>query len=139
MKVLGLDGREHSWNLTKSKYRFGKKKCSKNHKKARSVLKDLFPHDIILEEVTLPGSTSTSRKKPLYADFFLPSQKLMIEVHGAQHYTYNNFFYKTKQEFYRAKARDRDKEEWCDLNSINIVVLDHKATEDEWKQQINSR
>jgi len=139
MKVLGLDGREYSWNLTKSKYRFGKKKCSKNHKKVRSVLKDLFPHDIILEEVTLPGSTTISRKKPLYADFFLPSQNLIIEVHGEQHYTYNNFFYKTKQAFYKAKARDRDKEEWCDLNSIDIVVLDHKANEDEWKQQINSR
>ena len=99
MKVFGLDGREHNWNLTKSKYRFGKKNCSKNHKKARSFLKNLFPHDIILEEVTLPGSVTTSRKKPLYADFFLPSQKLLVEVHGEQHYTYNNFFYKTKQEF----------------------------------------
>ena len=139
MKVLGLDGREHSWNLTKSKYRFGKKKCSKNHKKARFVLKDLFPHDIILEEVTLPGSTTTARKKPLYADFFLPSQNLIIEVHGEQHYTYNNFFYKTKQEFYRAKARDRDKSRWFEINSITLITLSYLETEDEWRERIINR
>ena len=54
-------------------------------------------------------------------------------------YEFNEFYHKTKQGFQKAKARDRDKIRWCDLNEIEIVVLSHEGEDDEWKKSIFNR
>lgn len=83
----------------------------------------------ILEEVSLPGSR-------LVADFLIPNYKLMIEVHGEQHYTANSFFYDNPLDFKRAQLRDVKKKEWCELNEIDFIELSYKETLDEWEQRI---
>ena len=138
MKVLGFDGREKTWNLTKYvPTKNDKRHRSKNHLRARKILRTLFPRDRILEEVSLPGSNTSSRKSLLYADFFMPSHDLVIEVHGRQHYEFVKFYHKTKGEYYRSRKRDRDKIDWCKLNSLTIVVLKYSESDDVWKQRIN--
>lgn len=130
MNVKDLDGREHSWSL--GKY-VGKQRSavSEPHKLARELLNELYPFDPVLEEVHLPGTK-------LHADFYVNSPSLMVEVHGEQHYSHNYFFFKNKKEFYEAQARDRQKEEWCRINDITLVVLNHKDTVDEWRDQIKN-
>jgi hypothetical protein len=131
MIVKGLDGKEYKWSTYK--YHSGNdNKTSKLHKQCREVLKDVFPLDRILEEVYLPGTGT------LYADFYIPSKNLIIEVHGIQHYEYNTFFFKTKMEFYRAQGRDRKKIEWCNLNDIDITVLDGRK-KNEWDSIIRGQ
>lgn len=134
MLIVGLDGKEHSWNL--SMYcNNDRANASSGHKRARGLLVDIFPFDQILEELTLPGS---GRFK-LYADFFVPAQMLMIEVQGQQHFEFNPFFHKTKYAFYKAKQRDKQKVEWCKINNIDLIALDDKETEDEWRTKIIQR
>jgi very-short-patch-repair endonuclease len=99
-------------------------------------LKELFPYDTIYEEVTLPGSNKPSRPSKLFADFFVPAYKLIVEVHGRQHFEYVSFFHKTKAEFLKSKSRDRDKKRWCEINSLNFVSLKFSENLDEWKQRI---
>ena len=136
MKIVGLDGREYSWNFSKNADRRRTRKKSGPHKRTQSVLRSLFPRSIILEEVSLPGTSTISRKSTLYADFFLPDKPLIVEVHGEQHYVYNDFYYKNKAEFYKAKSRDRDKIEWCEFNNISIAVIDSREDKNEWKNRI---
>lgn len=138
MKIVGFDGNSKKWNLTKYvPDKDDKRHRSKNHLRTRAVLRKLFPRDRILEEVSLPGSNTQSRKSLLYADFFIPSHKLIIEVHGQQHYEFVPFYHKTKGEYYRSRKRDRDKIDWCEMNSLRIVVLKYSESDDVWTRKIN--
>ena len=134
MKVQGLNGREYVWKLTKH-YNKKRDNASKLHTKARELLKDMLPVRTILEEVTLPGS---SQKRDLSADFIILDLKLIVEVHGEQHYKFNNFYYANVREFVRAKARDRNKIEWAELNNFTLIVLPFNKIE-EWEGLINGR
>ena len=134
MKILGLDGKEHSWipsnNIVETEKRSGL------HNKARLLLKEKYPNDRILEELVLPGTKTNNRKSTLKADFFIPVRNLIVEVHGSQHTEFNNFFFKDKMEFYKAQARDRDKKRWCELNEFTLIELFHNESIDEWRDKI---
>lgn len=139
MNVLGINGRSYVWNLSKYDVFYDdKRKRSKYHLRARSLLKELFNSYRILEEVKLPGSTLPHRKSVLYLDFYIPSIKLAIEVHGEQHYEFNAFFHKSRADFLKSLARDDDKITWCELNDIKLVVLKYSESEDEWRKRIQS-
>tara|TARA_R100000908_G_scaffold57991_1_gene33971 strand:- start:190 stop:597 length:408 start_codon:yes stop_codon:yes gene_type:complete len=132
--INGLDGREYSWNPSASEA-----KCTKRsslHIKAKDLLDKLFPYDRILEEVSLPGSKTERRRSTLRADLFIPNRNLIIEVHGEQHYKFNKFFYKDKLSFYRAKARDSEKKEWCHLNDITLIEFNYNEDLDDWRRKI---
>jgi len=136
MKIVGLDDREYSWNITKYKAR---EKCSKLHARARIILTKAFPCDIIYEELTLPGTKNERQTRPLFADFMVSSRSLVVEVQGEQHYKFNSFFFDNKIEFYKAQARDRNKQEWCNINSLTLVCLPFNETDDQWLERIRDR
>jgi hypothetical protein len=139
LKVLGINGKEYVWNLTGYDiFNDDKRKRSKYHLRARNLLKEIYHSYRILEEVKLPGSTALNRKSVLYLDFYVPSIKLGVEVHGEQHYEFSPFFHKSKADFLKGKARDEDKIEWCKLNDINIIILKYTESDDEWRQRIKS-
>lgn len=131
MKIKGLDGRMYNLQLKDIK----RDSCSSGHLFARELLKELFPSCIIYEEVTLPGSKGKIETHPLYADFLIPSIRIMVEVHGEQHYTQSSFFHKDKLDFFRAKKRDENKKEWCKINNFSYIELKHDERE-YWKQRI---
>ena len=67
MIIIGLDGKEHKWNPSRKQSSVGDENRSKLHIKARAILKDLFPFDRVLEELTLPGTKTSSRRTLLHA------------------------------------------------------------------------
>ncbi len=137
MKVKGINGKEYIWNLTKYDIFYDDaRKRSKYHIRARNLLREIFHSYRILEEVKLPGSTALNRKSVLYLDFYIPSTKMAFEVHGEQHYEYCPFFHKSKADFLKAKARDEDKIEWCNINDIQIVILKFSESDHEWREHI---
>src|SRR5690606_7155155 len=91
--------------------------------KAVELVKELFPNQNIIEEVELPGTKKAGLIKNLYADIFVPSIPILIEVHGEQHYEYSPFFHKSRLDFLKQKKKDRHKIEWCQLNNIIYVEL----------------
>lgn len=131
MRVTGLDGRQYNLQFNKHA-----RKCSKGHEKARIILKEIFTNDTIYEEVTLRG-TKRFNKGDLYADFFIPAHRVLVEVHGDQHYEQNGFFHDSKLDFIEGQKRDRRKIEWCELNSITYIELPCKENEDEWRRRIS--
>ena len=134
VNINGLDGKEYNWNPSNSEAKASSR--SSLHKKARELLDKLFPYDRILEEVSLPGSKTERRRSTLRADLFIPNRNLIIEVQGEQHYKFNKFFYKDKLSFYRAKARDSEKKEWCELNDIRLIEFNYNEDIDEWRRKI---
>ena len=139
MKVIGINGKEYIWNLTGyDVFNDDKRKRSRFHVRARNLMKEIFNSYRILEEVKLPGSTELHRKSVLYLDFYIPSIKLAIEVHGKQHYEFCPFFHRSRADFLKGKARDEDKITWCELNDIRLVTLKYTESDDEWRQRIKS-
>ncbi len=136
MNIIGLDGKEYEW---KAKGSDALENKSALHNKVRHFLRELFPYDIIIEEVELIGSRDWKKKRPLTADFYIPNRNLIVEAHGEQHYSYSSFFYKSKLDFLKSQKRDADKIRWCNQNNINIIVLKHSDKEEVWRQQIESR
>lgn len=132
IKVIGLDNKEYKLTLSNKK----RIVCSEHHLRARKLLKEIFPLELIFEEVALPGS---SAKKQLFADFYIHSIKLMIEVNGEQHYSKNSFFHKNHADFIKGKLRDKDKQNWCEINNISLVVLPYMENDDEWRKRIEGR
>lgn len=139
MKVVGINGKEYVWNLTGyDVFNNDQRKRSKFHLRARNLLKEVFNSYRILEEVKLPGSTELHRKSVLYLDFYIPSIKLAIEVHGKQHYEFCSFFHRSKADFVKSRNRDEDKITWCELNEIKLITLKYSESDDEWRQRIKS-
>jgi hypothetical protein len=137
LKVVGLNGIEYNLNLAKYDVRANdSRKRSKHHIRARRLINEVYHSYRVLEEVKLPGSTSTHKKSVLYLDFFIPNIRKAFEVHGRQHYEHVPFFHNTKRDFLLAKARDEDKIEWCKLNSIDLIALKYSEDDDEWRNSI---
>jgi hypothetical protein len=136
MRVIGFDGKEYPWNITKGNAR---QTCSAGHAEARRLLQEMFKFDQILEELTLPGSR-TSDHNVLRCDFYIPKRHLMVEIQGEQHDKYIPHFHGTKMDFLKAKKRDRNKKEWCDMNSIVLVTLPYSRNIDlnDWEKRISS-
>ncbi len=131
MRVTGLDGKDYPWKLTGKMVNSGDlRPRSSYHLKARKLLQTMFTASPILEEVELPGTGG------LRADFYLPQQRRVVEVHGEQHYKFSLHFHGDKKGFLMAKKRDSDKSEWCAINNIKYVALAFSESEDEWRRLI---
>ena len=72
MKIIGLDGREYSWNPSSCQANSSSR--SSLHLKAKDLLDEMFPYDRILEELSLVGSRTSRRRGTLRADFFYTKQ-----------------------------------------------------------------
>jgi hypothetical protein len=130
MKVLGLDGRTHNWDLTGRQPLKSEEDGSGLHERCRLLLARLFPADRRLEELPLPGTNN------LRADFYLPGRRLMPEAHGRQHYVFCLHFHKTRLGFLKHQDRDRKKKEWCGLNGIYYCELPYRESDDEWAARL---
>ena len=56
-------------------------------------------------------------------DFYLPTQKIILEFNGQGHYQMISKFFRNKTEFYKAQERDRRKISYCLANDIKIYCI----------------
>jgi hypothetical protein len=66
---------------------------------------------------------------PLYYDVFIPQYKIFIEVHGGQHYSYMQYFHKTKKGYEDSVYRDLIKKEYAEKNGIYLEIDLRKVKE----------
>ncbi len=133
MRVKDLDNNIHNWNLTGNFAKASNANKSQYHLAARKLLVDTYPTLQLLEEVPIP----LRRGETLYLDFYLPLKKLCIETHGQQHYEFCSFFHANRMEFIMGQKRDLEKQEWCEINGIRLVVFPYNKTEQEWLEILN--
>ena len=93
MKVTGFNGREYNLNLSKYDVKANDtRKRSKHHIRARHLIKEVYHSYRLLEEVKLPGSTSTNKRSVLYLDFFILTYgRLLRYTGGNTTNTYHSF------------------------------------------------
>lgn len=131
MKIIDFNGREHSWPPKGCKVDLNDKRPrSSLHLRCRALLHAMYPTRQILEEVPLPGTN-------LRLDFYLPHRDLAVECQGQQHTKFNPFYHGDKASFMRAKANDHKKREYCRMNNIEVIELNHDESNDEWRDKIN--
>lgn len=129
MQIVDLDGNYHNWLLTGNMAYGTTTNKSDLHLRARDVLINKYPTLQVLEEVSIPLKKGVT----LYMDFYLPLKKTCYEVHGEQHYKFIQFYHSNMLSFLKAKKRDREKQEWCEINGIKYVVLPFDKTDEEWR------
>jgi hypothetical protein len=129
MQVVTLDNIEYDWKLHKTPKKAAK---SSTHIAVREMLVDMFATMVILEEVPV----KVLKRKTLYFDFYIPLLNLAIEIHGEQHFSFNHHFFTSQQDFIDAQKNDNYKREWCELNNIKLIELNHKEKQDEWRHKI---
>jgi hypothetical protein len=134
MQVKDLDGNSHAWHLTGNMSRGKITNRSSFHLQAREIITNVFPTLQILEEVPIP----LRKSETLYLDFYLPLKKMCVEVHGEQHYKFVGFYHTNMMSFLKSQKRDREKEEWCEINQIKYVVLPHFENKDQWLERLNN-
>jgi hypothetical protein len=134
MQIKDLDGVVHKWNLTGHMARGKISNRSSLHLQARKLITSVYPTLQVLEEVSIP----LRKSETLYLDFYLPLKKTCIEVHGEQHYKFIPFYHNNILSFLKSQKRDREKEDWCDINQIKHIVLPFNETKEEWLQRINN-
>jgi hypothetical protein len=59
-------------------------------------------------------------------------------VHGEQHYKFVQFYHNNMLSFLKSQKRDREKQEWCEINNITYVVLPHFENDQEWIERIKN-
>lgn len=134
MKVIGLDNREYAWTVSRYTITHDDiRPRSSYHIRCRNMLKDMYPTSPICEEIPLPGSDN------LRLDFFLPRQRIGIEVQGEQHYKMVGKFHASKQAFLDGVKRDSRKRQWCERNNIRLIALRYNHTDEQWSSQIEDR
>lgn len=133
MQVKDLDGNISNWQLLGGISHGTIKNKSSLHLDARELLHKCFPTLQILEEIPI----QVRRSETLYLDFYIPLTKKCVEVHGEQHFEYNQFFHKSMLGFVKHKKRDKDKKEWCELNGLTLIELCYN-NKSEWENIIKN-
>lgn len=126
MILKSLRGREYRIDLRPSKWpRRNREECKSELQWGVGCILDEYfgPNELILEEFYIPGER-------LYVDFLIPRKSLAIEVHGQQHYSYSEYYHGSKENFLLSQNRDRNKEQWCKLNNIEILIVPYNYKKD---------
>jgi very-short-patch-repair endonuclease len=131
MLIKDLDGNNHNWLLTGNMAKGKVANKSSYHLNARNLITQSYPTLQILEEVPI----QLRKNEVLYLDFYLPLKKICFEVHGEQHYKFIPFYHSNMLNFLKAQKRDREKQEWCELNGINYISLAYDK-QDSWGDNI---
>lgn len=131
INIKDLDGNSISWHITGNIVKKGQTNKSSYHLLARKLITDLYPTMQILEEVPIP----IRKSETLYMDFYIPLIKKCVEVHGEQHYNFIPYYHSNKLAFLKAKKRDKEKQEWCELNNIAYIELPYNLAE-QWENLI---
>jgi len=89
-------------------------------KNVQQTLKEIFPNTRIKAEyyVNYEG-------QKLFFDFHIQTLSIVVEVQGVQHTEFNRHFHGSAEAFKEAKKRDRMKAEWCALNDVTLVCINH--------------
>lgn len=124
MEVVGLDGNLYKINV--EKYIHHRRSSASNlHKHARDVIQSVFPYDIVLEEVFIPGCNTR-----LFVDFFVPKRLVVVEVQGEQHSHFVEFFHGDEAGYREYRKRDNIKKQWCSINDITLVEFNYDNKSD---------
>ena len=119
MKIYNINGDLISVDVRQSSYPLKLISNSQIQQKAKEILLQKYRNDVIIENFIIPESK-------LSVDFFLPKRKLVIEIDGEQHNSFNSFFHKSIHNKGLTSQLNRDdmKENWAKMNGFRFLRFD---------------
>lgn len=90
--------------------------CSLGHFLTGKILKYIFPHQKIVDEVPIGK---------LWIDWLMPHLNIACEVHGQQHLEFNSHFHSTMYDFVKGQENDWSKSEMLESQNISLFVIYH--------------
>tara|TARA_R110001592_G_scaffold43363_1_gene140569 strand:+ start:80 stop:481 length:402 start_codon:yes stop_codon:yes gene_type:complete len=117
LKFLTLYGKEKPLRSPhKYKIKWNGKCRSKFQAEVRKYIYKYWKYDAVYEEFRVIGTQ-------LSLDFYNHTKKIAIEVQGAQHLKFVKHFHKTRANFVRQLRRDDKKIDFCEMNSIELLLI----------------
>ena len=126
MKFKTLYGKEKAVrNAHRYKIKWNGKCRSKFQAEVRKYLYKYWKYDAVYEEFKVVGTQ-------LSLDFYNHTKGIAIEVQGAQHLKFVEFFQKTRANFLSQIRRDDKKMDFCEINGIELLQIypDDKLSEE---------
>jgi very-short-patch-repair endonuclease len=101
-----------------NKYRIDWLKRSKSafQTRVKVFLKEYWRYDFVYEEFRIVGTR-------LSLDFYNASRKVAVEVQGAQHNKFVEFFHGHRENLAEQFLRDSRKWRFCEINGITMVEI----------------
>ena len=123
MRLLNINGKLVSKNVTKYKVDWEKSCRSKIQFEVKKFFKDYWVNHICYEEFPVFGT----RMKVDLVNF---TRKIAVEVQGDQHNQYNKFFHGGSRDKYLASIkRDMKKINWLEMNECKVLEIETKDIE----------
>jgi hypothetical protein len=93
---------------------------SKFQKSVKDFLKEYWNRHVVFEEFPVAGTRMT-------LDLYNANKKIAVEVQGGQHTRHVPFFHgKYKNNYLMQLKRDHQKQDFCNLNNIQLVEIYEK-------------
>lgn len=121
MRFLNLRGRQVKLKNSHSYIVDWDSPCrSKFQKDVKDLLRPHWLCEFVFEEFPVIGTR-------LKIDFYNASRRIALETDGKQHYSYSKFFHgNDRQKFIDQLKRDETKEQWCELNNIELIRITYE-------------
>lgn len=72
-------------------------------------------------------------KEPLRYDFYIPSESLLVEFNGLQHYRFPNLFHKNYHDFLVQKHHDWLKRRYAEKHGIRLLIIPYPEKDRLWE------
>lgn len=96
---------------------------SQNERLIDAYLTEIIGRDNYETQKTWDWLRSEDTGRRLKVDFYIPSLNTVIEYDGQQHYIYNDYFYKSEEDFERCKRYDELKDKLLKEHGISVVRI----------------
>lgn len=90
---------------------------SKGAQELLELVRQLFPNHRIELECNIANWGG------LFLDIYLPRLKIAFEYDGLQHFTYCEHFHGNRENFFKARKRDLEKNDLCEQLGITLVRM----------------
>ena len=102
--------------------------------KCRIIMEDIF--QVEFDSVHLSEMKNPETKHTLELDLYNEKLKIALESQGQQHYSFPNYFHKTKKDFIAQVRRDDYKRKRCAELGIELFVIPYTAEKDNLEKYI---
>ena len=120
MRLFSLNGKLVNKNVSKYLIDWDKPSRSKIQFNTKKFFQQYWKHHIVYEEFPVYGSL-------MKVDILNATKRIAIEVNGAQHDNFNEFFHNhSRMNYLKSIKRDCKKEEWLEKNNFKLLEIYEK-------------
>lgn len=116
MNIKNIYGKEVKKNVTPYLIDWAGPSRSKFQFRVKQFFRPYWGRYLVFEEFPVIGSRKT-------VDLFNYNKKIVVEIQGGHHATFNKHFQQNKNNWLAQVKRDIEKQQWCELNGFSYIEI----------------